>query len=96
MATNFTFKRLEQGYDVVHRGKSIGTILPMKEATGRHCFYLGADNRKSPRTYRGRIKAAEALLAISKLIDDSKKKKLSMEEVIIRAWDDRPRASDQW
>ena len=68
----------------------------MKEATGRHCFYLGCDPRKDPRTYRGKIKAAEALHAIHKLVDVKKKKKLNLETLIIYSWDDRPRASDQW
>ncbi len=94
--SKYKFEPLEKGYRVVSRGKALGEILPMKEATGRHCFYLGFDKRKSPRTYRGKIKAAEALDAISKLISDSKKRKWSVEALIVNAWDERPRASDQW
>ncbi|MCA9263121.1 MAG: hypothetical protein KDA60_04710 [Planctomycetales bacterium] len=93
---NFTFKPLESGYEVSLRGKKLGSILPTKETTGRHCFILGHDARKTPRTYRGRIKAAEALLEIDKLKAEAKKKKLDIDQVIIRAWDIKPRASDQW
>ncbi len=93
---SYKFEPLEKGYQVIAKGKAIGEILPMKEATGRHCFYLGCDKRKTPRTYRGKIKAAEALETIQKLITDAKKKKWSEEVLIINAWDDRPRASDQW
>lgn len=95
--SKYAFKPLkDKGYDVNLRGKKIGQIFPMKEKTGRHCFFLGCDKRRSPRTYRGKIKAAEALEAISKLVGESKKKRLPIEAVIVQAWDDRPRASDQW
>ena len=94
--TKFKFEPTKKGYRVTTKGKTLGEILPSKEATGRHCFYLGCDTRNLPRTYRGKIKAAEALEAITKLINDSKKKRWSTEALIINAWDDRPRASDQW
>ncbi len=94
--SKFKFEPLDVGYKVTVKGKTLGEIKPMKEATGRHCFYLGFDKRKSPRTYRGKIKAAEALEAINKLMSDSKKKRWSTEALIVNAWDERPRASDQW
>lgn len=95
-ASKYKFEPLDKGYRVIFRGKPIGEIMPMKEATGRHCFYLGCDQRKTPRTYRGKIKAAEALETIHKLLTDCKKKKWSLDALIINAWDERPRASDQW
>ena len=94
--SKYTFKPLDVGYDVIMKGKKIGQIFPMKERTGRHCFYLGFDKRRDPRTYRGKIKAAEALETIQKLVAESKKKRLPLETLIVHAWDDRPRASDQW
>ena len=94
--SKYTFRPLQTGYEVALRGKKIGQIFPMKEKTGRHCFYLGYDKRRQPRTYRGKIKAAEALESISKLVAESKKKRLPLETLIINAWDERPRASDQW
>ena len=94
--SKFTFKPLDTGYGVVLKGKKIGEIMPMKEATGRHCFYLGCDKRRSPRTYRGKLKAAEALETMSKLIAEHQKKKSPLEILIINCWDERPRASDQW
>lgn len=97
-ATDKRFKMSETdgGYRVTYRGTYLGKILRTKEPTGRHAFYLGWDERKSPRTYRGAVKAAEALLEIERLRAAKQKKKLSDEQLIIAAWDDRPRASDQW
>ncbi len=94
MIASFKFQATETGFDVYYRGKLIGDILPAKEASGRHCFYLGCDDRRIPRTYRGKIKAAEALQIIDRLLAGSKKKKWSSEKLIIMAWDERPRASD--
>ncbi len=93
----FRFEPLkERGYKVMLRGKSLGDIIPSREPTGRHCFYLAFDTRKKPRTYRGKIKAAEALQALDKLKSDAKSKKWKTELLIINAWDARPRSSDQW
>ena len=94
MATAFKFKDSDNGFEVFVRGKSIGEIAPAKEASGRHCFYLVCDDRKEPRTYRGKIKAAEALQTISKLAADAKKRKWVTEKLIVMAWDERPRASE--
>ena len=94
MSTSFKFKPSDEGFDVLYRGKRIGVICPAKEASGRHCFYLACDSRREPRTYRGKIKAAEALQVIYKLASESKKKRWSVEELIVMAWDERPRASE--
>jgi hypothetical protein len=93
MSHIYRFKENENGFDVYVRGKYIGNIVPAKETSGRHCFFLGYDDRRAPRTYRGKIKAAEALHVISKLKADSKKKKWTPEKLIILAWDERPSAS---
>ena len=94
--SKYRFDPLDSGYEVFYRGESLGEIFPMKEPTGRHCFFLGFDNRKHPRTYRGKVKAAEALHAIHKLAQNKQAKKWSTELLIVQAWDERPRASDQW
>lgn len=94
MNANFKFKTTDDGFDVLYRGKRIGAICPAKEVSGRHCFYLACDTRREPRTYRGKIKAAEALQTIHKLVSESKKKRWSAEELIVMAWDERPRASE--
>ena len=65
----------------------------MKEQSGRHCFRLSCDSRREPRTYRGRVQAAEALLMIDDLKRAAKKHRWSIDELIIRSWDDKPRAS---
>lgn len=93
MSTPFKFNPNDDGFEVSVRGKVIGDILPAKESSGRHCFYLKCDGRKTPRTYRGKLKAAEALYVIFKLKTEAKKKKWSTERLIIEAWDERPRAS---
>ena len=92
----YKFQPRDTGYEVILKGKSIGTIIPKQEPSGRHCFVLGCDTRDDARTYRGKILAAEALAAIDKLKQQSKKEKWSVESLIVNAWDGRPRASDQW
>jgi hypothetical protein len=94
MSNSFKFKATTSGFDVYYRGRRIGAILPAKEASGRHCFYLGCDDRRQPRTYRGKQKAAEALQIIYKLSNDARRKKWALEKVIALAWDQRPRASE--
>lgn len=93
--SKYRFEPTSLGYQVYFRGKSLGVIVPMQEATGRHCFHLGWDERAQPRTYRGKIKAAEALHAIHRLVTDAKSKKWSRELLIIQAWDQRPATSQQ-
>ena len=95
-AAGFRFESVKNGYKVYKRGKFLGEIIPSREPTGRHCFYLGLDRRKTPRTYRGKLKSAEALEAIDKLISDAKSKKWKPEILVVNAWDYRPTASDQW
>ena len=94
MSSGYRFEESDEGFSVFVRGKRIGDIVPAKEASGRHCFYLACDDRREPRTYRGKQKAAEALHAIFKLKNDSTKKKWSREKLIVMAWDERPRASE--
>lgn len=49
---------------VYYQGKKIGKLITCKEPNGRYCFRLAADSGPKGRTYRGREKAARALLAI--------------------------------
>ncbi len=79
--------------DVYRKGRCLGTIIGMKEKSGRHCFRLGCDRRDDPRTYRGRVKAAEALQIIDGLKREAKKRRWTVEDVIIHSWDDKPHAS---
>ncbi len=92
----YQYESLDVGYRVYKRGKLLGDIIPSREPTGRHCFYLALDKRKNPRTYRGKAKSAEALEAIHKLVSDAKSKKWKPEVLVINAWDYRPTASFQW
>lgn len=89
----FEFRVFDNETEVLQKRKPLGTIVGMKERNGRHCFRLGCDERKTPRTYRGRLMAAEALLAIEGLVRDSKKGRWKAEEFIIRCWDAKPHAS---
>ncbi len=81
--------------DVYKGQRFVGTIKGMKEQSGRHCFRLAFDSRREPRTYRGRVQAAEALLQIDDLKRAAKKHRWSAEELIIHSWDEKPRASSQ-
>lgn len=94
MSSPFRYKATAGGFDVFYRGRRLGEILPAKEASGRHCFYLGCDDRDEPRTYRGKQKAAEALRIMSKLASDAQRRHWSAEKLIAMAWDQRPRASE--
>ncbi len=94
MGVPYKFTATDEGFEVTYRGAVIGSILPAKEASGRHCFYLECDDRRVPRTYRGKIKAAEALHVIYKLCNERSKKHWSPEKLIVMAWDERPRASE--
>ena len=89
----FTFHIYPAETEVFLGRRDLGIIKGMKEQSGRHCFRLACDSRRSPRTYRGRIQAAEALLMIDDLKRAAKKKRWSVEELIIRSWDGKPRAS---
>ncbi|MFW6169194.1 MAG: hypothetical protein ACODAD_01805 [Planctomycetota bacterium] len=89
----FTFHVYPHETEVYKGRRSLGTIVGMKEPSGRHCFRLACDERREPRTYRGRVQAAEALLMIANLTGAAKKNRWSNEELIIHAWDEKPRAS---
>lgn len=89
----FVFHIYPNETDVLMGRRSLGTIVGMKEQSGRHCFRLACDNRRDPRTYRGRVQAAEALLMIDDLKRAAKKQRWSVDELIIRSWDGKPRAS---
>ncbi len=86
----FEFQQDPEETAVFYKGRSLGTIISMLEASGRYCFYLGCDNRKEPRTYRGRTKAAEALRLIDDLKSQAKKEKWSTETLILRSWNAKP------
>jgi hypothetical protein len=90
---DFTFHVYPKETEVYLRRRCLGKIKGMKEQSGRHCFRLACDSRREPRTYRGRVQAAEALLMIDDLKRAAKKQRWSLEELIIRSWDDKPRAS---
>ncbi|MBM3999098.1 MAG: hypothetical protein FJ297_06070 [Planctomycetes bacterium] len=86
----FEFEDGETEIRVFHKRRPIGTIETMVEASGRYCFRLGFDRRKKPRTYRGRVHAAQALLVIDSIRKEASRGKLAIEEVIVRAWDTKP------
>ena len=89
----FSFHVFESMTDVYAGRRRLGAIVGMKEQSGRHCFRLACDRRRDPRTYRGRVQAAEALLLIDDLKRAAKKYRWSVDELIIRSWDGKPRAS---
>ncbi len=91
----FKFDKVEDSYVVSYRGQIIGEITAIKEASGRHSFFLNCDARKKPRTYRGMDRAAEALLVIDRLKKDAQKKGWSLNSLIAEAWERKPRASQQ-
>jgi hypothetical protein len=86
----FEFRQTTEDTTVYYRGRCLGKITSMLEASGRYCFYLECDTRREPRTYRGRDKAAEALLIIDTLKSQAKKERWSMETLIARAWESKP------
>jgi len=83
----------DEGTRVFFRRRKIGTIYTTVEPNGRYCFRLGCDSRRQPRTYRGRVRAAEALKVIDDLKRVAKRDNLSIEEVIVRAWDEKPQTA---
>ena len=91
---DFVPSETEEDVTNVLKGKrELGTIVTMLEASGRYCFRLGCDNRGEPRTYRGRVRAAQALLAIDDLLREAKKKKWSDQELLGHAWDAKPQTA---
>jgi len=92
---NFEFEDVpNEGTTVFFRRRKIGTIFTTVEPNGRYCFRLGCDLRRQPRTYRGRLRAAEALKIIDELKKSAERDKLSIEEIIVRAWDKKPGAAE--
>jgi hypothetical protein len=92
----FKFERDETGgWSVYLRGKCIGTIQAAKEINGRHCFTLGCDKNKPPRTYRGKLQAAEALKVIDSIKKQAEKGKWSMEVLITQSWAQKPQSVAQ-
>ena len=74
--------------------REIGTLVTMLEASGRYCFRLGFDHRDEPRTYRGRVRAANALLLVEELRKEAKRRKWDADQLIIRAWDVKPKSAN--
>jgi len=89
----FLFQIHSTETEVFKGSRSLGMIVGMKELSGRHCFRLAFDQRRQPRTYRGRLQAAEALQMIDKLRVQAQRERWSPEELIVRSWDVKPRAS---
>jgi hypothetical protein len=89
----FVFHVYPSQTEVFRGTRPLGAIVGMKEQSGRHCFRLACDSRREPRTYRGRVQAAEALQMIDDLKNLAKKHRWPVEELIVRSWDDKPRAS---
>lgn len=89
----FEFVEEGDGFVVYQRKQELGRIVTMLEASGRYCFRLGFDTRPNPRTYRGKVLAAKALKIIDSLRREAKSSKLSQEELIIRAWDAKPKSA---
>lgn len=73
--------------------RPLGRIVGMREPSGRHCFRLACDARREPRTYRGRLQTAQALEMIDDLKRRAKQERWSVDQIIVRSWDTKPRAS---
>ena len=87
----FKYEPTEVGYEVTHRGRVIGEMETIIEASGRYSFCLVGDpDPDDPRIYRGKHKAAEALL----VIDEIKRKHKSVDSMIMAAFRNRPRGSE--
>ena len=85
----YLFHVYPQETEVFLGRRSIGTIVGMKEQSGRHCFRLACDSRREPRTYRGRVQAAQAL----EMIDDLKR--LAKQGALVDRRDDHPQLGRQ-
>jgi len=86
----YEFHQTETGHTVMFKRRVIGEIVTHQESNGRHCFRLGVDNRKEPRTYRGKVTAANALKVLDELVREAKSSSLSMEDTILRSWERTP------
>ena len=88
--SGFSFEETASGAKVTKGSDHLGEIITTQEVNGRYCFHLSGDNRRQPRTYRGRILAAKALECIKRLKQEAHKHKWSQEALIMAAWADRP------
>ena len=86
----YEFHQSENGHKVLYKRKEIGEIVTHQEPNGRHCFRLGVDTRKKPRTYRGKVTAAKALQVLDELLREAKSDGLSATEIILRSWERAP------
>lgn len=85
----FAFHPHANGLEVRQKNEVLGVIRTAYEPkNGRHCFYLEQDKSKTPRTYRGRILAAQALLTLKNLVKTADKADLAT--IILMAWDATP------
>ena len=86
----FLFTPSKRGYRVRHGStrRDLGEIIRVTEQSGRVAFALGYDRRRPPRSYRGKVTAAEALMEIDKLRRQAPK--IGIEATIIRAWENMP------
>ena len=85
----FKFEQISDGWKVFKGRNFLGTIHTAYETSGRHCFFLGCDSRSEPRTYRGKVNAAKALLSIAQTKREVGKR-AKPEMLIIVAWDFKP------
>ncbi len=92
---SFRFVAKQGGYAVYFRNRYLGQIVPGRESSGRHCFSLGCDVHDPPRTYRGKVRAAEALLVIDDLLKEAAKRHWQPQTLVVSAWENRPQASPQ-
>jgi hypothetical protein len=81
------------GYEVTRRGTVLGKIQSTTEPSGRVAFLLAADRRRNPRTYRGRLVAAEAVAALYDLATAARKQRMQPEQIVLAAWTLRPPSS---
>lgn len=86
---------LADGYQVFRRGVLLGKILTTCEPSGRAVFTFDADRRPFHRTYRGRDLAAEALAALYDAVQAVKTGRVSLEEALMTAWEQKPVAARQ-
>lgn len=86
----YEFHQSENGHKVIYKRKELGEIVTHQEPNGRHCFRLGADTRKNPRTYRGKVTAANALRVLDELLKEAKTEHLSEADIVLRAWERAP------
>ena len=81
----FQFAPTDRGYVVFVRGRELGEIVTVRERNGRYCFRLGFDRRRRPKTFRGRIAAAEMLRNVNDLMRAAENGNWSLEVLILRA-----------